>query len=111
MNNVLILFLRETLQRLLTKQPKYFKVISTVSAVLVAVTGIPEALQYFGIDLPTIWDEHINRIVGVASTAAFIISSLTAQNPTVGVGTDGSIIKKVDEKKLPFTAKTEAPKE
>jgi len=110
-NNALILFLQETLQRLFTKSPKFFKVWMIISGVLVLITGIPEALEALGIaNIPVFWSDAINTAVAWASRAAFIMSLLTTQNTPVEVKEDGAIVTTQSAKSLPFTAADAAAK-
>lgn len=78
--NALIVFLQETLQRLFTKSPKFFKIWMIISGAFVLITGIPEALEYFQINLPDLWSEPVNTAIAWASRAAFIMALLTTKD-------------------------------
>ena len=109
MNNILILFLKENIQRLFTKSPLFFKIWSTVATVLVLITGIPELINYLSgaITIPDAWSPQITQAVAWASRAALFMSLMTTQGTPSAQTLDGTILKKTDEKKLPFTAKSE----
>lgn len=109
MNNILILFLKENIQRLFTKSPLFFKIWSTVATVLVLITGIPELINYLSgaITIPEAWSPQITQAVAWASRAALFMSLMTTQSTPSAQTLDGTILKKTDEKKLPFTARHE----
>ena len=103
MNNPLILFLSETLSRLSTKSPKFFRVYKYISGVVIALTGIPSALEYWQVVLPHPFNIFANQTAGIAATVAFIMASLPVNNITIGQ-TETGPVKQVDAEKLPFTA-------
>ena len=109
MNNLLILFLKENIQRLFTKSPLFFKIWSTIAAILVLITGIPELINYLSgaITIPEAWSPAITQAVAWASRAALFMSLMTTQSTPTGQTIQGEVLKKTDEKKLPFTAKQE----
>jgi len=109
MNNILILFLKENIQRLFTKSPLFFKIWSIIATVLVLITGLPELINYISgaVTIPEAWSPAITRAVAWASRAALLMSLMTTQSTPTGQAIDGTILKKTDEKSLPFTAKSE----
>lgn len=106
-NNLFIKWLAENLKRLFTKSPKFFLVWSWISGLLVAITGIPQALDFFGVTLPPMFEVLANKAVALASAGAFFMSILTTQSTPVAITEEGGVIKKTDEEKLPFTAQSE----
>lgn len=76
-NNLLLAFLQEFFQRLRKKSPTFFKIISTISAVVALLSGLPGLLQELHINLPGWAEIFQNRIVAICSTVAFFISKLT----------------------------------
>lgn len=106
-NNLFINWLAENLKRLFTKSPKFFLVWTWVSGLLVAITGIPEALDFFGVILPPALEVLANKAVAMASGGAFFMSLLTTQSTPVALTNDGEMLKKTDENKLPFTSRCE----
>jgi hypothetical protein len=103
----MITFLQELFMRLSAKSPKFFKVIQFVSLLAAAVTGLPGLLQEMNINLPD-WAEVLqNKSVAWASATSLFISMLTVQAKPVSKTEDGEILKKTDEKKLPFTSQSE----
>jgi hypothetical protein len=108
MNNVIILFLKENLQRLFTKSPLFFQIWTIISVILVAITGLPDLIAWLsdgGIIIPALWDEKIMVAVAWASRAALIMSLLTTQSTPVMEF--GEVYKQTDQKALPFTAAAE----
>lgn len=105
--NPMITFLQELFMRLSAKSPKFFKVIQFVSGLAAAVTGLPGLLQELSVDIPD-WAEILqNKSVAWASATSLFISMLTVQSKPVSKSEDGDILKRTDEKKLPFTANSE----
>ena len=105
--NPMITFLQELFMRLSAKSPKFFKVIQFVSGLSAAVTGLPGLLQELNVNLPD-WAEVLqNKSVAWASATSLFISMLTVKSTPVSKTEEGEILKKTDEKKLPFTANSE----
>lgn len=118
MNANILTFLKESLQRLFAKSPKFFKVWQIVSGILVLITGIPELINSlpFHVTIPDLWNARVTEAVAWASRAALFMSLLTTQSTPIGVTDEGkgNVLKATDSDKLPFTAaveKKEAAKE
>lgn len=105
---MLLAFLQELFKRFATKSPTFFRIWQIVFAVVSAATGIPELLQWFGVDLPPQLDFLANKVIATASTVGYLMAALTTQSTTVGVTHEGEVVKKTNEVRLPFTAATEA---
>lgn len=116
MNNQLINWLLEFVQRFFTKSPKFFKVITITAAISTALTGLPDLLQWFGISNLPAWATILeNKTIAIASAVALILSKLPSQSQPVAVIASGTvagdtIVKATDSNKLPFTANDEAKK-
>lgn len=108
--NLLISFLQELLQRFFTKSPKFFRIWQLITAIATAITGLPEALVYFGVTLPPSIAFFENKIIAAISTGMFIMSALTTQSKAVGSTFNSQPTKVTDSVKLPFTAAAEAKK-
>lgn len=108
--NIILLFLQENLTRLKTKSPTFFKVWAIVSTVLVLITGIPAFLNMFGVTIPDLWSDKVTQAVAWASRASLFMSLLSTQSKAVAVDESGALLKKTDEKNLPFTATVETKK-
>ena len=106
-NTILFDFLREMIQRLGTKSPKFFRVIGIVSAAAALVTGLPGLFQELGITLPAWAEIAQSKTISIAATVSFFISKLTTQSAPVAITQSGEILTKTNEEKLPFTAKAE----
>lgn len=106
--NPLIAFLQETLLRLFTKSPAFYKVWQIITGLPVLIIALPETLRIFNIDLPQVFEQRIQTIVAWATTSAFIMSLLSAQSKTVAVDQNGTPVKQTTPEKLPFTTMKEA---
>lgn len=76
-------FLAELVARWKAKSPSFFKVITTISTILLFITGVPTLLEEFGVvDLiPANVNEVIVKVVAAAALATSIISKLTVATP------------------------------
>ncbi len=108
MNNPLLNWLQETLNRLFIKQPKYFKYWTYLSYFGMAICGIPYVLNMLGIHLPEPFSTMSNKFISGVSVALFWMSKLVVKTPQVGQTTEGQAVQVTSEKQLPYTAKTEA---
>src|SRR4030095_4165871 len=109
MNNATFLnWLRENLQRLFLKSPKFFKIWQLVSGGLMLLSGVPYLLTALGITLPEPLSTMSNKAVTFAAAGALLMSSLTVKTPAVAQTEEGQAVIVHDEKKMPFTTKTEA---
>lgn len=107
MTNPVGAFFTELLQRLITKSPKFFRVLQTVAACLTFAGKIPWALgRWFGVEIPESTVTLCNDIAKVA-IGFFGASMLPVASPPVAITTSGDILKKTDEKKMPYTAAAE----
>lgn len=110
MNNPIIGWLQETLQRVFTKSPKFFKVWIAISGLLVLVTSLPNLIDFLnisGINIPNIWNDKVTLAVGWAAKGVLLMSILTTQSKAEGITTNGKVLKITNEEKLPFTANFE----
>lgn len=106
----LIAFLQEIFQRFKTKSPKFFKVWQWISAALVMITSLPQLLSQvegFGIVLPESAHSQLAIAVRYAGIGILLMSLLTTQSKPAAITEDGTVLKKTDEQKLPFTAGAE----
>ncbi len=105
MNNLFLAWLSENLNRLFTKSPLFYKVWQIILGALILVTGLPKFLLAFHLHIPSPYDVFANQSVAWCSIGAFIMASLSSKG-RVQVS-EGEIVKKTDETKLPFTAEAE----
>lgn len=107
MGSIIISFFVELFQRIKTKSPTFFRVLQLLGASLTFAGYIPSMLQrWFNVEVP---GHVISMCEDVAKYAAgFFAAALfpVAAQP-IAVNGDGEVLKKTDEKKLPFTAKKE----
>lgn len=106
-NNPLLLFLQELVKRLVSKSPKFFKILQWITALTSVITGLPGFLAKLSIHLPAPWDALANQTVAVAAAVAWLIAKLPVQSPAIAVTQDGVLLKKADDKSIPFTEQTE----
>ena len=100
-------FFKELINRIGTKSPKFFKVMTVFAASLTFAGYFPSMLQrWFGFEVSgniiTLCEDVAKYSIG-----ALAMSGLTVSPTTVGKTEEGSIVKVTDEKKLPFTAAAE----
>jgi len=106
-NNPLLLFLQEIFKRLNSKSPRFFKIWQWIAAATSAVTGLPGFLAMFSIRLPVPLDALANKTVAIAAAASWFIARMPVQSPAITVTQDGALLKKSDERAIPFTAQSE----
>ena len=106
LNENLLNFLKETLQRLFTKSPKYFVIWQAIAFAAMLITGIPEILQDNGVVLPPFLSFLSNETVAWIAGAILTLSKLTTQSTPI-LTDSGEIVKQTNVKALPFTAKAE----
>lgn len=107
MNPTILTFFKEFFQRLFIKSPVFFRVFQVVTATLTFAGYFPSMLQrWFNVEVPG----HVITMcedVAKYATGFFAASALTAQTKPVAIMDDGDVLKKTDDKKLPFTKKCE----
>jgi len=108
-NANVLTFLREFIQRLFTKSPKFFKIWTLISGALVLITGIPAFITMLpvGITIPDIFNQGVTTAVRYAGTGVLLMSLLTTQSKPGAITDGGVVIKSTDSNQLPFTAATE----
>lgn len=104
---IILDFFKEMINRIGSQSPMFFKVLQVVGASLTLAGYIPSMLQqWFNVEVS-------GSVIKVCETVAqyatgFFASSMLAAKPaTVGQTEQGSIVKVTDEKRMPFTAKSE----
>lgn len=75
-------FLAELAARLLSKNPKFFKYIQVLSAIIVALSALIDQLHAGGIVLPAWVDALSATAVKIGGITAIIISQLPQVDPT-----------------------------
>jgi len=91
-------FIKEFFQRLGSKSPKFFQVISWISGIAAILTGLPQIVEDLGLQLPDVVMAIQNKVVAYAALWGLIISKLAVQRDSTLPAPE----------KLPFTAKKEA---
>lgn len=103
---MIILWLKENLQRLFVKSPTFFKIWGVISAFFAALTTLPDlisSISALGIHIPDLWNQKATLIVRCVSLAFVFMSSLTTQSKPAAIKTDGTVLKETHEN-LSFTA-------
>lgn len=75
-------FILELISRLFSKNPKFFKIIQVISAIIAIITGLPEYLTSLGIVLPDNLITLENKTIAIASIVAMIIAQFPTQEST-----------------------------
>jgi len=107
MNSIALNFFVELWQRLKTKSPTFFRVLQLVAALLTIAGYIPSVLQrWFNVEVP---GHIITMCEDISKYAAgfLVAAALPVNSEQVAITTEGEILKKTDDKKLPFTAQKE----
>lgn len=100
-------FFIELLNRIRTKSPKFFLILSIIGAALTGLGWLPTMLRdWFNIEMAPNFVVMCQDIAKYA-TGFFAASVLPVKSVPVGQTPEGSPIIVTDEKKLPFTAKAE----
>lgn len=107
---MLLKWLQETLKRLFLKKPKYFTYWQMFSGALGAISGIPYLLVQLNINLPEPFATLSNKVVTWVAGTMWLMAQLTVTAPTVGQTTEGSTVKVMDDKDMPFSYKSEGNK-
>ncbi len=95
--NPIYSWLSETVQRLFSKSPAYFKIWNIILAILALAPQLPAALAYLQITLPSPWAPVVNRLISGAALLMLFMSKLTVKDAT-------AIAADTNSPKLPFTA-------
>ncbi len=110
-NNPFVSWLIETLNRILSKSPKYMVWWQRVSGALALVGWIPYILNWLGVHVPTHFLGIEAKVLGYAASAALFMSSVTKEQKVIGETAGGNlIVEKTNPKQMPLTAKEEDKK-
>ena len=105
-------FLKELVNRLGGKSPKFFRTLKTIALILTAVAGIPTVLSMTGVILVGSTLLLITKIATIAGLVSTFISSLTVEAPTVvasvGFKSTVSPLTPVKTIELPYTEKSKS---
>lgn len=94
-------FLQQLIARLKAKSPKFFKIITTLAAIVAFITGIPFLLQTFGVTLPAAIAPFASKLIAIAAIVGGIIAKLTVDTPVA----TNSVLKQIDSGVSSATAK------
>lgn len=101
----LISFFTEVFNRLNSKSPKFFVVWQWFFAILTIITLIPQGLTLIGIELLGTQLNIISRVVAGATSLLWFMSKMPVKPTVLTLTTDGAVLQKTSEQKLPITAK------
>jgi len=108
MNPTFLNFLRETLERVFQKSPKFFKWWQIISGVFTFFTGVPWILEQFNINLPPPFDVMANKAIAFFSAGALFMAQFPVKATTVAQTEEGKAVTVLNTTNLPFTQKSEA---
>lgn len=104
------MFLVELINRIKAKSPKFFFVLSVITASLTGLGWVPTMLRdWFNFEMPPNLVVMCQDIAKYA-TGFFAASMLPVKSPPVAQTPAGAPVIVTDEKKLPFTTKSEEKK-
>lgn len=105
--NPFVLWLRESLQRLFKKSPKFFQVWQWVTGFVTALTGLPALITAIGITLPPAALAFENKIVAYIAMGMFFMSLFPTQNAINSISPQGVPNQQLNPKVMPFTLKAD----
>ena len=106
--NPFVLWLIETINRILSKSPKYMVWWQRISGALVLVGFLPYILLWIGVNVPTRLVGIEAKVLGWCASSALFMASVTKKDKVIGETVTGNlIVKPSDSKTLPFSAKEE----
>jgi len=112
--NAALAFLQETITRLSTKSPKFFRIWNWINIAAAVIGAIPTALDVVDYHPIGKLGVAIGKFVALAGLWGFVNSKMSVQRSTVTA--TGAIVDPVDKDgeikttSLPFTEKAEAKK-
>ena len=101
----LISFFTEVVNRLNSKSPKFFVVWQWFFAILTIITLIPQGLTVIGIHLLDTQMNTISHVVSGATSLLWLMSKMPVKPTVLTMTTDGAVLQKTSEQRLPITAK------
>lgn len=106
-NNPFVLWLRESLQRLFKKSPRFFQVWQWVTGFVTALTGLPELITAIGIKLPAAALAFENKAVALISMGMFFMSLFPTQPTLNSISPQGVPNMQLNPRTMPFTLKAD----
>lgn len=103
-------FFRESFNRLKTRSPRFFFILTMIGAALTLAGYIPAAIDRW--TTISVSQQFINFCEDVGNwSKGFMLATLfAAESKPTGVTQDGSVIKKLDQDRYPFTSAVENKK-
>lgn len=101
----LLNFFSEVFTRLNSKSPKFFVIWQWFFAILTLVSLIPTGLEFLNITLVGYKLSLITKMTSAAGGLLWIMAKMPIKPQIVTMTTDGAVIQKTDETKLPITMK------
>lgn len=106
-NNPFVLWLRESLQRLFKKSPRFFQVWQWVTGFVTALTGLPELITAIGVKLPAAALAFENKAVALISMGMFFMSLFPTQPTLNSISPQGVPNMQLNPRTMPFTLKAD----
>lgn len=108
MNPTFLNFLREALERVFKKSPKFFKWWQIISGIFATLTGVPWVLEQFNVNLPPPFDVMANKAIAFFSAGALFMAQFPVKPTVVAQTSEGNAVTVMDKTNMPFTEKSEA---
>jgi hypothetical protein len=106
-NNSFVLWLREGMQRLFKKSPKYFRWWQRLTGFITAVTGLPALITAAGITLPPAATVLENKIISIFAMGMFFMTLFPTQTTINSISPQGVPNQQLNPKVMPFTLKAD----
>lgn len=109
-NNLFFAWLIENFQRWAQKSPTFVKVWRYIASLMVALTGLPDAIQWvigkLDLTLPPVFFTLENKVVAYIGLGMAFMSMFSVQG-TLTKKADGTITTDTNASKLPFTTQVQ----
>lgn len=107
-NPTLMNFIREGLERMFQKSPKFFTWWQRISGAFTLLSGIPWVLEQFKVTLPPPFDIMANKAIAFFAAGAWFMAQFPVKSTVVAQTNEGQAVTVLDKTNLPFTEKSEA---
>ncbi len=110
MNIQIINFFKEAIYRLRTKSPRFFYILQLFAAGLTAASKLPGILERWTTLIVSPQFVHFCDDISKYAAGFLLATLLSSETKQTAITEDGSVIKKLEEKKYPFTTTSEKKK-
>lgn len=99
-------WVKEFVKRLKTTTPSFYKVFIGIGAFCAVLPNIVQEARALNL-IPAKFNDEVELALRVAGVVLMVISRTVSYQTTLGLTKSGNVIKTIDDKKLPFTARSE----